>query len=91
MKNLFLPFLLLFGLCTACNGSRTVTNGDLRLEIDSRMHWRVSSLAEGALPVSRDFAPAGALIADEGVFTDFELTRTERIGGGDFALGRLRA
>lgn len=82
MKNLFLPFLLLFGLCTACNGSRTVTNGDLRLEIDSRMHWRVSSLAEGALPVSRDFAPAGALIADEGVFTDFELTRTERIGGG---------
>lgn len=82
MKNLFFPFLLLFGLCTACNDSQTVTNGNLRLEIDSRMHWRVSSLAEGALPVSRDFAPAGALIADEGVFTDFELTRTERIGGG---------
>lgn len=91
MKNRLLPFLLLFGFCSACNGTHTVTNGDLRLDIDSRMHWRVTSLAEGTRPFSRGFAPSGALVADEGTFSDFELTRTERIGGGDFVVGRMRA
>lgn len=82
MKTRYFPFLLLLCISTACNGTKTVTSGDLRLDIDSRMHWSVTSLADGAEPLSRTFSPAGTLVADEGIFTDFERSAAERIGDG---------
>lgn len=86
MKNHFLPTLFLLGLCTSCGGARSVVSGDLKIDIDDRMYWRVESTAEGAGPISPDFTPSGSLAADEAVLTDFELLDADPVAGGGYAL-----
>lgn len=82
MKTYRLLILPLLAAGVACSGVKTVTNGDLRIEIDSRMHMRVSSLAEGAQPFCDEYLPSGQLIADESTFADFDLNEAKRSNGG---------
>ena len=87
MKLSTLPLLFLLALGTSC-GRGNVTHGDLTIELDKRMYWRVSSSAEGVAPFCGDFTPTGTFEAAEVTVSDFalkELRQTE--GGGICALG----
>lgn len=82
MKTTKLLILPLLALLTACGGTTTITNGDLQLQVDRQMRFRVESLNEHTRAFCNEFAPADALIADEGVFDEFRLTSSEAIGEG---------
>lgn len=82
MKTYLLPTLFLLGVCTSCGAVKSVENGDLKIDLDGRMYWRVASLAENVGSFGADFAPSGTLAADEAQLTDFELLDAERTGGG---------
>ena len=82
MKNFRLLILPLLAASIACSGVKTITHGDLRIEIDRQMGLRVSSLAQGALPLGEQFLPQGKLLAAEAVLGDFTLSDIQRSGKG---------
>lgn len=82
MKTERILILPLLAALAACGGDTALENGDLRLEVDRRMHLRIASTAEGAQPFSRAYQPSDALVCDEAELTDFELIRAERTSDG---------
>ncbi|MCM1150604.1 MAG: alpha-galactosidase [Alistipes sp.] len=82
MKLRYLSSLLLLAAAAvSCHDGKTLVHGDLRIEIDERMHWRIASLAEET-PLCGEFMPQGILTTDEMRIADFRLLRARRIGKG---------
>lgn len=82
MKLRYLSSLLLLAaVAVACDRGKSIDHGDLRIEIDERMNWRIASRAEQT-PLCTTFAPQGVVTTDETSLSDFRLVRTRRIGKG---------
>lgn len=77
------PLLLFASVAMSCNGVKSIDNGDLHIEVDERMHWRVTSLAEKQGPLSGTFMPQGIIRTDEAVLSDFRIVRARAIGKGE--------
>lgn len=55
-----------------------ISNGDIRLQVDSKMRFHVESKADDAGRYSDGFYPADILIAEEGVIDNWKLCKTEK-------------
>lgn len=81
MKIIHIPSFLLFAaVAVSCSHTKRIDNGDLHIEIDESMHWRVASQAETQGPLSGAFMPQGVVTADEAVLADFRIVRKQTAG-----------
>ena len=74
MKKLFI-IASAAALACACNSQDepVITSGDLTLNIDGNMHFKVESSAEGAKEYFADFCTADQIIADEATIDTWDL------------------
>ncbi len=67
----------IYGLCTlllmGCSQTAVIKSGDLMLEVDDNMHFRLTSLSHETEAYYDRFAPANSLITREFTASDFQL------------------
>lgn len=75
MKNIsYLFYGLGLFMLSACSQTVAIENGDLSLAINDKMHFKLSSLADGTAAYYDHFVPANYLVAREFTANEFKLS-----------------
>ncbi len=87
-RSLQLMMTLMVGLCSGCGPEVSFSNGDLIIEVDNRMHWRVENADSRVGTFHEAFYPEGSLCVDDLTLADFKIQQAECDSTGYHLVGR---